>query len=247
MIQPNELVTDRGRRQADASAPPQIDVISEGYRRLYLHLAATGANVPAVTVAGDDGAIVATVAANIAAAAAYEARSTLLVDVDPTSSTIAAIFRVPSNPGLSGIIAHEADWPEATVQATIGRDRGLDVLPSGTRRLTPPKGESVSRIREDFERIERRYDLVVVAAPIEYLARGAESIIPSLDVILCVRVGHTRISRLKESVEKLRALDLRIHGLVLWDDDMPVIEAHDEPAQPLRARIPGASTLVGAR
>jgi Mrp family chromosome partitioning ATPase len=247
VIQPTEVVTERSRRQADAYAPPQIDVSSEGYRRLYLHLAATGANVPAVTVAGDDGAIVATVAANIAAAAAYEARSTLLVDVEPTSSTIAAIFRIPSNPGLVGVIAGEADWSEATVQATIGRDRGLDVLPSGTRRSRTPEPESVSRIRQDFERMERRYDLVVVAAPTEYLVRRTDSIIPSPDVILCVRVGHTRISRLKESVEKLRALDLRIHGLVLWDDDMPVIEAHDEPAQPRRARTPGASTLVGAR
>ena len=50
-----------------------IDIVSESYRRLYLHLAATEANVPMVTVTGDDAAIVGTVASNLAAMAAYEA------------------------------------------------------------------------------------------------------------------------------------------------------------------------------
>ena len=246
VIEPTEIIAERTRRRADLSGPPLIDVVSEGYRRLYLHLAATEANVPVVTVAGDDGAIVATVASNIAAAAAYEARSTLLVDVDPSTSTIAAIFRIPSNPGLAGIIEDTASWAEGTVQTTIGRDRPLDVMPSGTKRVAAPAGEVAERIRGDFARMERRYDLVVIAAPTAYLLRGSESIIPGPDVVLCARVAHTRIGRLKESVEKLRDLDLRIHGLVLWNDDMPVIEAHDEPEPPRPTRT-GAPTLAGAR
>ncbi len=247
VIEPSEILAERSRRQADASDPPLIDVVSEGYRRLYLHLAATEANVPIVTVAGDDAAIVATIAANIAAAAAYEARSTLLVDVDPKSSTIAAVFRIPSNPGLAGIMAGKSDWAEAIVQTTIGRDRVLDVLPSGTSRSSAAGAEVAQRIRGDFARMERRYDLVVIAAPTAYLLRGSDSIIPGPDVVLCARVTRTRIARLKESVEKLRALDLRIHGLVLWNDDTPVIEAYDEPEEPRRSMTTGDSTLVGAR
>ena len=247
VIEPTEVIAERTRRRADLSGPPLIDVVSEGYRRLYLHLAATEANVPVVTVAGDDGAIVATVASNIAAAAAYEARSTLLVDVDPSTSTISAVFRIASNPGLAGVIENTADWAEATVQTTIGRDRPLDVMPSGTRRMATPTGMEAERIRGDFLRMQRRYDLVVIAAPIAYLLRGSDSILPGPDVVLCARVGHTRINRLKNSVEKLRNLDLRIHGLVLWNDDMPVIEAHDEPEAPRRSRNPAASALAGAR
>ena len=247
MIEPTEIIAERTRRLADLSGPPLIDVVSEGYRRLYLHLAATEANVPVVTVAGDDGAIVATVASNIAAAAAYEARSTLLVDVDATTSTIAAVFRIYSNPGLAGIIEGTAEWASATVQTTIGRDRPLDIMPSGTKRVAVPKGDVAERIRGDFARMERRYDLVVIAAPTAYLLRDGGSIIPGPDVVLCARIAHTRTSRLRESVEKLRDLNLRIHGLVLWNDDMPVIEAHDEPERPRPARNSGASTLVGAR
>lgn len=247
VVEQREMLAERSRRLSDEFAPPLIDVVSDNYRRLYLHLVATEANVPIVTVAGDDAAIVATVAGNIAAAAAYEARSTLIVDVDPTTSTIASVFRIPSNPGLSGIIAGTSDWPEALVLTTIGRDRTLDVLPSGTRRSGAPAGEVAERIRGDFARMERRYDLIVIAAPIAYVLTGRESIIPGPDIVVCARIAYTRVARLKESVDKLRELDLRIHGLVLWNDDMPVIEAVDEPALPRPAAGRDRSALVGAR
>jgi Mrp family chromosome partitioning ATPase len=247
VIERTEVIAERSRRQADVSGPPLIDVVSEDYRRLYLHLAATEANVPVVTVAGDDAAIVATIAANIAAAAAYEARSTLLVDVDASTSTIANIFRIAANPGLSSIISGAATWAECIVQSTIGRDRVLDILPSGTKRAGTISEEVAERIRGDFARMERRYDLIVIAAPTAYVQRGRASIIPGPDVILCARVAHTRIARLKEEVESLRALDLRIHGLVLWDDDTPVIEANDEPRDRGVTTGSGAFNLAGVR
>ncbi len=246
LVQPTEVMAERSRRQADVSGPPLIDVVSESYRRLYLHLAATEANIPIVTVIGDDAAIVATVASNIAAAAAYEARSTLLVDVDSTTSTIANVFRIRSNPGLSDIIAGRADWADAITQTVIGRDRMLDVLPSGTRGTSETAPEVVERIRGDFARMERRYDLIVIAAPTAYVLRGTSSIIPGPDIVLCARVAHTRIEQLRETVEKLRTQDLRIHGLVLWDDDSPVIEAQEETV-PATGRETGVRDLVGAR
>ena len=247
VIKPTEFVAERSRRLADETAPPLIDVVSESYRQLYLHLAATEANVPIVTVAGDDGAIVATVAANIAAAAAYEARSTLLVDVDPVSSMIAGIFKIPSNPGLAGMMAGRSEWSGSIVQTTIGRDRTLDILPSGTKRQSSLDVAVVEKIRGDFARMEKRYDLIVIAAPTGYVQRGRASIIPGPDVILCARVAHTRIARLKEEVESLRTLDLRIHGIVLWDDDMPVIEAQDESGEPGQATTSGTFNLAGVR
>lgn len=245
LVQPTAVMAERSRRQADVSGPPLIDVVSESYRRLYLHLAATEANIPIVTVLGDDAAIVATVASNIAAAAAYEARSTLLVDVDSTTSTIANVFRIRSAPGLSDIIAERADWAEAITQAVIGRDRMLDILPSGTRHAGESSPEVVERMRGDFARMERRYDLIVIAAPTAYVLRGTTSIIPSPDIVLCARVAHTRIAQLRDTVEKLRLLDLRIHGLVLWDDDTPVVEAQQESG-PVRSKTAEARDLIGA-
>ena len=228
VIKPPEVVVERSRRQADVEAPPLIDVVSESYRTLYLHIASVEASVPIVTITGDDPGIVATVAANLAASAAYEARSTLLVDVDPTTCSVASVLRVRPDPGLSGIITGTATWPEAIIPTTIGRDRPLDVLPSGTRRSGLPEPSVVEEVRRELARMQRRYDFIIIAAPTSYVQRSASSIIPAPDVILCARIAHTTVGGLKSAVDSLRGADMRIHGLVLWDAEMPQLETREE-------------------
>jgi Mrp family chromosome partitioning ATPase len=228
VIKPPEVVVERSRRQADVEAPPLIDVVSESYRTLYLHIASVEASVPIVTITGDDPGIVATVAANLAASAAYEARSTLLVDVDPTTCSVASVLRIRPDPGLSGIIMGNSTWPEAIVPTTIGRDRPLDVLPSGTRRSGLPEASVVEDVRKELARMQRRYDFIIIAAPTSYVQRSASSIIPAPDVILCARIAHTTVDGLKTAVASLRGADMRIHGLVLWDAEMPQLETREE-------------------
>jgi Mrp family chromosome partitioning ATPase len=228
VIRPPEVVVERSRRQADVEAPPLIDVVSESYRTLYLHIASVEASVPIVTITGDDPGIVATVAANLAASAAYEARSTLLVDVDPTTCAVASVLRIRPDPGLSGIITGSSTWPEAIVPTTIGRDRPLDVLPSGTRRSGLPEANVVEEVKKELARMQRRYDFIIIAAPTSYVQRSASSIIPAPDVILCARIAHTTVGGLKTAVDSLRGADMRIHGLVLWDAEMPQLETREE-------------------
>jgi Mrp family chromosome partitioning ATPase len=228
VIRPPEVVVERSRRQADVEAPPLIDVVSESYRTLYLHIASVEASVPIVTITGDDPGIVATVAANLAASAAYEARSTLLVDVDPTTCSVASVLRIRPDPGLSGIITGSSTWPEAIVPTTIGRDRPLDVLPSGTRRSGLPESNVVEEVKRELARMQRRYDFIIIAAPTSYVQRSASSIIPAPDVILCARIAHTTVGGLKTAVDTLRGADMRIHGLVLWDAEMPQLETREE-------------------
>ncbi len=244
VIRPGEVMAERTRRQADEEAPPLIDIVSENYRRLYLHLAATEANVPMVTVTGHDAAVVGTVAANLAATAAYEARSTLVVDVDPVTCIIARVLRVRPNPGFAGIVTGEADWADSIVTTTIGRDRPLDVLPSGTKRIGIPTPEVAERIRDDFIRMERRYDLVVIAAPAAYILQDSATVLPSPDVVLCARVGRTSIADLKKSVDAFRQRNLRVHGLVLWDDDVPQIDSREEVLESTQRRETASSPLV---
>jgi Mrp family chromosome partitioning ATPase len=228
VVKPPEVVVERSRRQADIEAPPLIDVVSESYRTLYLHIASVEASVPIVTITGDDPGIIATVASNLAASAAYEARSTLLVDVDPTTCSVASVLRIRPDPGLSGIITGNATWPEAIVPTTIGRDRPLDVLPSGTRRVGPPATDVVEEVRRELARMQRRYDFIIITAPTSYVQRSATSIIPAPDVILCARIAHTTVGGLKSAVDSLRGADMRIHGLVLWDAEMPQLETREE-------------------
>ena len=223
VVKPSEIV-ERARRRSDEQAPPLIDVVSENYKNLYLHIAASETPVPVVTVTGEEPVIVAAVAANLAAAAAYEARSTLLVDVDPTTSTIAGVLRLRANPGFADVMAGGTQWPEAIVPTTIGRDRPLDVLPSGTGRVVHPDGPTISAMQGGFDRMQRRYDFIVIAAPISYVVRDAMSVLPGPDVVLCGRIARTKTHDFATAAESLRGINMHIHGLVLWDDELPRIE-----------------------
>ncbi len=214
-------VVERGRRQSDIEAPPLIDITSENYRTLYLFLAATEASVPVVTLTGDIPAVVATVAANLAAVAAYEARSTLLVDGDPSTSTIASVLRLESDPGLLGVLGGREELSAAIVTTKIGRDRPLDVLPSGHGRIGTASTDAVSKLHDSLARMERRYDFIVIAVPSSYAQLVTNTIIPAPDVIVCAQVGVTEIADLRGAVKGLRAAGKVVHGIVLWDDETP--------------------------
>lgn len=228
VIGPATTVVERGRRQADADAPPLIDVVSEAYRTLYLHIASVGAGLPVVTVTGDEPEIVGTIASNLAASAAYEARSALLVDVDASTCSVAAVLRVAPDPGLSGILSGSATWAEAIKPTTIGRDRPLDVLPSGSKRAGMLEPHVTEGAKTEFARLQRRYDFIIIAAPTSYVQRTATSVIPSPEVLLTARIGRTRLSTLKSAAETLRGTNMKIQGIVLWDAPFPHLENKDE-------------------
>jgi Mrp family chromosome partitioning ATPase len=235
VIGPSAEVAERSRRQTDVEAPPLIDVVSEAYRRLYLHIASVGAGLPIVTVTGDEHEIVGTIASNLAASAAYEARSALLVDVDPSTCSVAAVLRVAPDPGLSGILTGAATWAEAIKPTTIGRDRPLDVLPSGTKRSGLLEAHVTESARTEFARLQKRYDFIIIAAPTSYAQRTATSIIPSPEVLLTARIGHTRLSTLKSAAESLRGTNMKIQGLVLWDAPFPQLDKKEDLISASRA------------
>ena len=220
LVRPTEVV-ERHRRQADIGAPPLIDIVSESYRTLYLHLAATGASIPVVTVAGETPAIVATVAANLAAVAAYELRSTLLIDADPSAGAVSSVLRIKREPGLMGILTGKSRWIDAIVSTTIGRDRPLDVVPSGTGRAGTILPGASDEARAELSRMERRYDFIVISAPTDYAQLPTNTIIPAQDIVLCARVGTTSLDELRTAVKSLRGVGRRLQGVVLWDDDTP--------------------------
>jgi len=228
VIGPSATVVERSRRQTDAAAPPLIDVVSEAYRTMYLHIASVGAGLPVVTVTGDEPEIVGTVASNLAASAAYEARSALLVDVDASTCSVAAVLRVAPDPGLSGILSGTATWAEAIKPTTIGRDRPLDVLPSGTKRSGMLEPHVTEAAKSEFAKLQKRYDFIIIAAPTSYVQRTATSVIPSPEVLLTARIGHTRLSTLKSAAESLRGTNMKIQGIVLWNAPFPQLDNKEE-------------------
>ena len=232
VVRPRPPVPERQRRRADRELPPLLDPQGETSRLLYLHIAASGSALPLVTVTGEEPAVVATVAANLAAAAAADARSTLLVDGDLEACAVAGVMRVPPEPGLAAIIEGTVDWARAIVTKGVGRDRSLDVVPAGAwfgeAGAAAPDAMVAETMRRDLARLARRYDLAVLVAPNTLAELGGASPLPSPDVLLCARIAHTRLANLAALARSLRGAGTRVRGVVLWDAEPPHVPTKEE-------------------
>ena len=141
----------RARRAADRVLSPLIDASAETYRVIYANVSdpqgTSPLAFPFVAVTGDEAAIVAAVATNLAVAAINDSRSALLIDADPDAGLVAGIVSVPREPGVADVLAGRSDWAAVTVRAPAGRDRMLDVIPAGRRRTARRSSDGATRER----------------------------------------------------------------------------------------------------
>ena len=212
---------ERSRRRGDERTPELLDPLADAYRMLYLHLSPMGAALPIVAVTGDEPSVVAKVAANLAAAAAQDARSPLLIDADLGAGAVAGALRVRSRPGIAELLRGEAAWVDTISSALFGRERMVDVIPAGSRAAAQHAPPPSTEFRQELQRIARRYDLTVMTASLTQIAGGSETLLSSPDVILCVRASETPLRDLHASVNALQGVGLRVLGVVLWDSELP--------------------------
>lgn len=211
--------TERGRRQADRSAPPYFDPGAEAYQLAYLGLATEHPTLLAANVTGDDPAITAVVACNLAAVAAEEARNTLVADLDPASLAAAAL-RTRGAPGITDIVRESATWPDATVTASVGRDKSIDLVPFGSG--AEPGVEKIKALFErDTARIARYYDAVIVIVSPSEATAGVLGGLPSHEIVFCARPGTTPLRELTARLDEIRAAGGRVRGIVLWASERP--------------------------
>ena len=131
VIRPRPPSPERGRRMADRVAPPYIDPGNDAHQLVWLFVGPPASSLLMLTVSGESSLIAAIVAANLGAVAAEEARNVIVIDTDSQLSPVSSALRIAAQPGLQDIIDGRVSWPEATQHATIGRDRVIDVIPSG--------------------------------------------------------------------------------------------------------------------
>jgi len=235
---------DRGRRQADRSAPPYFDPSSEGYQLSYLGLATEHPSLLMTTITGDDPAIAAVVACNLAAVAADEARSTLVVDLEPSCSASAAL-RARVQPGIVDVLRGDATWPDATVSAQVGRDKSVDLVPYGTG--TPVSAEdAVTLLRKDSTRLARYYDAIFVLANAGDVSAGIPAALQSPEVIFCVQPGITPLRQLRAQLDAIRTAGGVIRGIVLWNAERPLLATPRELAARARKRPSAKPTVAVA-
>lgn len=235
---------DRGRRQADRAAPPYLDPGAEGYQLAYLALATDHPSLLAVTVTGDDQAVVTIVACNLASVAADEARAALVVDLDPGCSASAAL-RARAVPGLTDLLSGDATWGDVAVAARVGRDKTVDLVPHGMG-AAPDPGAFGELLRSSASRLARYYDAVVVAAPADAVISGVAEALPSPDVVYCAQPGVTPLRELRTHLERMRAGGAVVRGIVLWDAPRPLLPMPRELVSRPRAARPRDMALAGS-
>jgi hypothetical protein len=83
---------------------------------------------------------------------------------------------------------------------------------------------AVDGFRAEIDNIAKRYDAVIVSAPVS--RRGAASAVSASvpDAIVCVCVGRTPVRVLQRIVNDARADGSRIRGLVVWKIDIPDLD-----------------------
>jgi hypothetical protein len=238
IARPRVIVPERDRRRADIAVPENLDPFAEHYRGIYLHITTREEPLTNLTVTGDEMEIAAVVGVNVAAFDVREARSAIVVDTDPTTAGVARALEVPSEPGLSDVLSGATGWTDAIQYVPIGRDHVLAVMPSGWRSGRPTP-ELAERVRGDLTRLASRHDLIVFVADVDGARLHPATVLLSPDVVLCARLGHTRIARLREMIRNLRDAGMTVHGLVLWDAEPPDLEkARGAAGPPRRAAEP---------
>ncbi|CAN5309293.1 hypothetical protein BH23GEM2_BH23GEM2_00260 [soil metagenome] len=238
VARPRVTVPERDRRRSDIAVPENVDPFAAHYRSIYLHITTREEPLTNLTITGDEPEVAALVGVNVAAFDVREARSAIVVDTDPLTAGVARALEVPSEPGLRDVLSGATGWTDAIQYVPIGRDQVLAVMPSG-RRSGEPSAELAERVRADLTRLASRHDLIVFVASVEQTRVHPTTVLLSADVVLCARLGHTRIRRLREMMEQLRSAGMTVHGLVLWDAEPPDLEkARGAASVPRRAPEP---------
>jgi Mrp family chromosome partitioning ATPase len=240
-VEPTPPNAERGRRQADRAAPPYLDPGAEGYQLAYLGLATDHPAVLTVTVLGDDPDIAAVVACNLAAVAADEARSTLVLDLDPRSSAAAAL-RARAVPGVAEVSRGTVQWADATISAPVGRHKSVDLVPRGEGSLTPAAIAAV--ITRDASRLARYYDAIVALATPEQVTAGLVQALPSPNLVYCAQPGLTPLRELRAELDQLRTAGAELRGIVLWSAERPLLPSARDTVEEIRRREPA---MAGAR
>ncbi|MEO8333366.1 MAG: hypothetical protein ABI664_00235 [bacterium] len=221
VIRPLPPSPERGRRSTDRTGPPYIDPGADGHQLVYLTIATAGSNALMLTITGDSTAVAAVVAINFSAIAADEARSTLLIDTDSLTSSVTAALRLRTSAGISGLVKGTAQWPEVTRSARLGRDRTIDVVPSGEGAVSVDEIKAL--LQRDMTRLSKRYDAIILVSSLDQVLGGLPTSLPIRDVLFCARAGQTSIADARRIVKDVAATGANPRGIVLWDAIEPAL------------------------
>jgi hypothetical protein len=230
-VEPTPPSVDRGRRQADRSAPKYFSPTSEGFQLAYLGLSNSHPPLLMATVTGDDPVIAAVVASNLAAVAVDEARHPLIIDLDSCRGASAAL-QARTEPGVTEIVRDKLAWPDAVVSSSAGRDRTVDLMPFGAG-ASLSAADIAEFASTELLRLARYYDAMIVIATARQINEGLTKQLPSSELVYCAQPGITPLPQLREELDRMRDAGAIVRGVVLWAAERPVLSVRREGARRL--------------
>ena len=171
-----------------------------------------GAEVVLVTSAlGSEGKT--TTALDLARSFAEAGERVLLVEADLRRPTLAPALHLEPGPGLSDVLAGQA---EVAAAVRPGGSEGLSVLPAGTVPPNPAELLGSARMADAVAGLRGAYDKVLLdAAPLLPVTDAAVCSALADGVLLVVRWGRTSRDEVTEAVTMLEQVHARVLGGVL--------------------------------
>lgn len=236
-VVPRPAAAEYDRRRADRLAPGYLDPKADSYQLAYLHVEQSAATPDVIPVLGDDPDVCAIVTMNIAAIAAEDALSVLVIDAAGRSAAIRSLLPFSATGDLSDLVGGIGSWVDATAHVSVGRDRTIDVV-TGAKAADP--AALIDLIQRERQRLGRHYDTVFIVGNLDLVPAIVEN--PFVEgTVLTATAGLTRISVLSEATRALREKGRQVFGVVLWDAPAPRLTARPKRSAGGSRKSPGTS------
>jgi capsular exopolysaccharide synthesis family protein len=163
-----------------------------------------------------------TVSWNLAAAAARSGSKVLFIEADLRRPSLAHTHTLPTDNGLSLLLAGAVDIGDATFSAPVSQSATalglptLDVIAAGPIPPNPAELIESPRMQELIHRAEEEYDLVVIdTPPVSMVADAVPLMTAASGVVVVTRLRRTRRDVAAKVSEQLRNLGAPVLGVVL--------------------------------
>lgn len=171
-----------------------------------------------------------TTIANLAMTMAQLGKRTLLVDCDLRKPTMAKLFGLDKEPGMTEVIVGNYDWHQVirTVTDIVTGGMGMEdilqtqgisnlhIIPSGSIPPNPAELLNSRRMSEFIAEVREAYDVVLFDSPPSLQVTDAAILGKKVDGALVVyKVGEISRTSLKRSTSLLKSVQIELLGIVL--------------------------------
>lgn len=168
-------------------------------------------------------------AANLALSVARRGKRVLLIDADLRRGMIHHLFGISQARGLAEVLSGRASLDHSIRCLPLGEGTEIHVLPSGETEGHPANAFRADALRDLLQRMEARYDLIIIDSPPVNLVSDPLVLAGMVDgVVLVARAGVTESSALAEAAHHLREANAPMLGVLLNDIDLKRDSSYDD-------------------